>query len=163
MTELISPPIIGFELTFEDGSRFRMPEDWDDVFGDYSHHNPEFHPKIAERLCFLAGKYKEHQAMPSWLDCYGPDDDSQLDDDSSYHLKWYDFNNEHNCREFTPWRETPLQMPPTQADIAEALLYYTMKDRLLQKRLGILDNQMVFSNRLSRLIFRRHEWSTSYE
>ncbi len=159
MTEHILPPMLGFEVTFEDGSRFELPEDWEDVFGDFCH-NSEFHPKIAERLRFLAVKYMEHQAMPSWLDCYGEDDDPQLNDDSSYHLKWYSFNNDSDYREFTSWRETPLQIPPTEADIAEALLYYAMKDRLLQQRLGILDldpTQMVFSNRLSRLIFRRHE------
>lgn len=158
MTESISPPMFGFELTFEDGSRFKLPEDWEEVFGDYSRHNPEFHPKIAERLRFLAVKYMEHQAMPNWLDCFGPGDDSQLDVDSSYHLNWHNFNSDDDYLKFTPWRETPFQMPPTQANIAEALLYYAMKDRLLQQRLGILDNQMVFSNRLSSLVFRLHEW-----
>ncbi|MGH2536017.1 MAG: hypothetical protein ACRDHL_01335, partial [Candidatus Promineifilaceae bacterium] len=60
-----------FSLSFADGSRFVLAEEWEEVFVAYYGADPAAYAPLAERLRTVAGKYNEHQAWPSKFDGAG--------------------------------------------------------------------------------------------
>lgn len=120
-------------VAFPDGSRFVLPEVWEDVFADTFGFNPDILPEVETRLRFLVAKYEDHQAWPSKFDGIGMDDESE--DDLRYDVS--DFYWEHWDDERHIWTDRPVGTP-TSAAIAEAVLYQSMRGGLMQKALQTL-------------------------
>lgn len=121
-----------FELELEDGTKFVLPEKWEDVFVDYFGEGENGHAVLAERLKFLVGKYVAHRAFPSKFDGIGMDEeqsDRQYDDPDFYFESWDEWG-----AEWRKWGDHVIQHP-THADIAEGLLYQGMRSGLMQKAL----------------------------
>jgi hypothetical protein len=126
-----SPPPL-FRLEFEDGSLFELPNEWEDVFVDSYGQNPKVYARLAERVRFVLGKYIEHQAWPSKFDGIDMEEgegDTKFDEDDFYWERWVDWG--EAGRE---WDGRKI-LKPTWAEIAEAMLYQSMRRGILQEAL----------------------------
>ncbi len=121
-----------FVMEFSDGSRFDLPQHWEDVFVDYFGEGESGHALLAERIRCIVIKYVEHHAWPSKLDGITMEDvkdDSKYDDPEYYMESWDDWEEKGRA-----WGDRTIHHP-TNADIAEALLYQAMRMGLMQKAL----------------------------
>lgn len=121
-----------FWMDFSDGSRLELPKEWEDVFVDYFGEGENSHRQLAERIRFIVPKYIEHRAWPSKYDGITMEeakDDSRYDDAEFYMESWDEWGEAGRA-----WGARTIQQP-TQADIAEALLYQAMRGGLMQKAL----------------------------
>ena len=75
---------------------------------------------------FVVGKYAEHRAMPSKFDGIGVEEtgDAEYDDPNYYFDLWDE-----------PFRGEPLAEPPGLSQIAEEVLYQSLRSVLMQKAL----------------------------
>ncbi len=122
-----------FSMDFSDGSRLDLPTEWEDVFVDYFGEGEKGHALLAERIRFIVGKYVEHRAWPSKFDGIAMEDardDSQYDDSEYYFESWDEWGDAGRA-----WARRTLHHP-TNADIAEALLYQAMRGGIMQKALN---------------------------
>lgn len=138
-------PLLSVE--FEDKSRFDLPQEWEDVFVDYYGHDPKFYPEVAGRLKFVTGEYVEHRAWPSKFDGlqYEIEEDEivkevgdeKYDDPEFYWQPW--------DKEEIIWgsgdQGRKVEIPPSFAEIAEAVMYFSMRSGLLQKYLQQLGSK----------------------
>lgn len=126
-----------FSLSFADGSHFVLPEEWEEVFVATYGADPAAYPPLAERLRYIVGKYIEHRAWPSKFDGLGLETESpdigRYDDPDFYFEHWDDL-----AREGFAWDGRPLSVPPTWTEVAEAVLYFSMRAGLLQQALDRL-------------------------
>lgn len=121
-----------FVTAFSDGSRFELPTEWEDVFVDYFGAGESGHAQLAERIHYVVSKYIEHRAWPSKFDGITMEevtDDSRYDDPEFYMERWDEWGEAGRA-----WGDHAIHHP-TQADIAEALLYQAMRGGLMQKAL----------------------------
>lgn len=123
-----------FVVSFEDGSRFVLPADWEDVFVSYFGSDTSGYADIAGRLRFVVGKYLEHRAWPSKFDGIAIEDeeaagDSKYDSPGFYGESWIEWGEEGHA-----WGDQVIHTP-TWAQVAEALLYQHMRSGILQKAL----------------------------
>ncbi len=120
-----------FSVTFQDGSTFVLPKEWEDVFADYYGQNRARYPALAERLSFVVGKYVAHRAWPSKFDGFGveTEDDSRYDDPDFYFEHWDEWGERGR-----DWGDRTIGTP-TGADIAEAIMYQSMRGGIMQKAL----------------------------
>lgn len=135
-------------VKFQDASEFSLPQDWEDVFVDYYGSNPDFYPSVAEKLRFVTGKYVENKAWPSKFDGLQFEveeeetgkkiGDEKYDDPEFYWEKWEDWGVE-GIEWGLPRRK--LQNPPKWSDVAEAVMYQSMRGGLLQKALLRMGSQ----------------------
>lgn len=129
-----------FSVTFPDGSVFNLPREWEDVFVDYYGQNPETYPQVTERLRFVVGKYIEHRAWPTKFDGlqFTGEEEEELGDEKYNDPEYY-------WKHWENWGEAGMEWgdrgsrriikEPTQADVAEAVIYYSIRGGLLQKAL----------------------------
>jgi hypothetical protein len=129
-----------FSLSFADGSHFVLPDAWEQVFIAYYGADPAAYPALAEQLVYVVGKYIEHRAWPSKFDgiCTETEgeDINQYDDPNFYFEHWDDLDTEKLMR-----GGRPLSVSPTWAEVAEAVLYQSMRAGLLQQALNTLANE----------------------
>jgi hypothetical protein len=111
-----------YEFIFDDGSLFVVPAPWREVYERYF--GAVDPAAFEERLRFVIGKYREHRSIPSKFDGIGvaTEDDAKYDDPAFYAEGW---------GEATEWDSADT--PPTQASLAEGVLYHAMRVGLLQK------------------------------
>ena len=125
-----------FSVSFADGSRFILPEKWEDVFVDYYGANPAEHVALAERLQFVTSKYIEHRAWPSKFDGIGLEEESEIGsiyDNPDYYWEYWD-----DWQDGSRTWEEKIITTPTWAEVAEAVLYQTIRSGLMQKALNEL-------------------------
>lgn len=129
-----------FSLSFADGSQFVLPEAWEQVFIAYYGADSAAYPALAEQLVYVVSKYIEHRAWPSKFDGIGTEregeDINQYDDPNFYFERRDDLDSEELI-----WGSRSLSLPPTQAEVAEAVLYQSMRAGLLQQALDTLANE----------------------
>ncbi len=125
------PPLL--TVDFPDGSRFSLPQEWEDIFVDAFGHNPDIHGPVAERLRFVTGKYVEHRAWPTKFDGIGfPEGrvrDEWLDDRDFYWERWEEWGDEGRR-----WGDRVIR-EPTWADVADGVMYKFLRPGILQKAL----------------------------
>ena len=138
-----------FAVSFEDGSSFVLPTDWEDVFVSYFGADRRKYGDLADRLRFVVGKYLEHRAWPSKFDGIALEDedalgDSKYDSPDFYAESWEDHWAKVSRLSSVPGaaetpKDTKLHLrtsrPPTWAEIAEDVLYQHMRPGILQKAL----------------------------
>lgn len=121
-----------FTVSFDDGSVFALPHSWRDVFEDYFGAYPSQYAFVAERLRFVVSKYRVHRAWPTKFDglLFEEHDDRCYDEPDFYFEHWDDWDAEGRS-----WGEGSISAPPTDAQLAEAVLYQAMRAGILQKAL----------------------------
>jgi hypothetical protein len=120
-----------FAVDFEDGSRFELPDEWQDVFVDYYGFDAVQYPALADRLRFVTGKYVAFQAWPTKYDGLGLEDlgDAQYDTADHYFELWSEWGTTGR-----QWGKRTI-VAPTFADVAEAVMYQSMRSGILGKAL----------------------------
>ncbi len=120
-----------FSVTFQDGSTFTLPKEWEDVFADYYGQNAASYTALADRLRFVVGKYVAHRAWPSKFDGFGieAEDDGRYDDPDFYFEHWDEWGDRGR-----DWGDRTIGTP-TWADLAEAVIYQSMRSGIMQKAL----------------------------
>lgn len=152
-----------FSLSFADGSHFVLPEAWEPVFIAYYGADSAAYPALAEQLVYVVDKYIEHRAWPSKFDGIGTEregeDINQYDDPNFYLEHWDDLDTEELM-----WGGRPLSVSPTWAEVAEAVLYQSMRAGLLQQALdrlaaeqGIEAPRVVTPERFLEMLEQRQE------
>lgn len=124
------------KVDFEDGSTFKLPVDWEDVFMDRFGFNQEVYPAVIERLMFVANKYIEHQAWPDKLDGIFLGEREDELGESKYDT--YDYYEEFWCdwgEAGLEWGEERIFDPPTAAQVAKAVMYQQLRIGIMQKAL----------------------------
>jgi hypothetical protein len=115
---------VKYEFLFEDGSLLSVPAAWRNVYERRYRDMPS--GEVDARLRFVAGKYFEHRAMPSKFDGIGVEatGDDRYDDPAYYVDLWDE-----------PFRGEPLTEPPSMSQIAEEVLYQSIRSGLMQEAL----------------------------
>ena len=112
------------DFLFEDGSFFSVPPGWREVYARYFGATDPV--ELEPRLRFVVGKYRAHRAMPSKFDGIGCEEegDAKYDDPDYYFERWDD-----------PASQEYRGEPPSMAEVAEQVLYLSMRSGLLQQAL----------------------------
>jgi hypothetical protein len=113
-----------YDFLFEDGSLFSVPSGWRDVYERYFGATEPV--ELEARLRFVVGKYWAHRAMPSKFDGVGCEEegDAKYDDPEYYVERWDD-----------PASWEYRGEPPSMAEVAEQVLYHSMRSGLMQQAL----------------------------
>lgn len=110
-----------FSVKLADKSVFNLPKEWESVFIDYYGSGQTNYQVVADRLKFVVQKYVRHKAWPSKYDGIGLE---EIDNDSKYDNP--DFY-------WETWKSRDKK--PTQAEIADQVMYQSMRVGILNKSL----------------------------
>jgi hypothetical protein len=118
-----------FSVDFPDGSTFRLPHLWEDVFVSYFGEDKTSYDHLAKRLQFLSTCYVKNQAWPRRLDGLGSDlsGDEKFDDPDFYWEHWDQWD-----KTGRPWMDRVIQTA-AEADLAEAILVQAMWSDIRRK------------------------------
>lgn len=132
MLELLmsKPHITTFFVKLVDKSVFNLPKVWEGIFVKYFGSDQTKYQIVADRLKFVVQKYVKYKAWPSKFDGIGleeTDSDSKYDNPDFYWKTWK--NRDRNV-----WDKNPNRNP-THAEIAERVMYQSMRVGILNKLL----------------------------
>ena len=133
-----------FTIVFEDGSLFSLPKGWTEAF--IEKFGTENHDEIIEKIRVITSKYREHNAWPCKFDGIGCEDenDSKYDNPDFYWEHWTDWHsgNEHGMR------GKKINIPPSWAETAEALVYQILRVTLMSQALRPYGGRVVTTDEL---------------